>query len=351
MLFLHDCVIIPGMGGFVGQYQSSDLHEATRIFIPPVKTISFNKHLINDDGLLIHELASKQGLDYAKASELVTQYVEDLKKELAEKHRVELEKIGTLYTESGIIKFIPSDTNFSIQHIGLPVVKAVKIEKKKVEQIPVVPIQQEKSEKVEEKPIVELHSTPEKSNKNWWWAVAVLIPILFYSAWVPMKTGLLTNPQNFHYSDLNPFTFQKVKQYKPLVLEKTESIDWLKGNTYSNTEVERVDLDRDTYLYVGIVEPVQHEADTTYVELPKPKKEIKKNNGAYHLIGGCFSKKENANNFIEKMKNLGYDAKIIDTNKGLFRVSVGDFFKRKKAKEIKQKLKEEQDISSWILKK
>ena len=336
------------MGGFVGQYQSSDLHESTHIFIPPVKSISFNKHLVNDDGLLIHEIATKHGIDYAEASEQVNKFVAFLKKELAEKHRVELNKVGTLYTEGNILKFIPSDTNFSIQHIGLPVVKAVKITKKEKE-IPVIPIQE--APKEIEKPIVELHPTAQKSRKNLWWAVAVLIPILFYSAWVPMKTGLFTNPQNFHYSDLNPFTFQKIKQYHPQAIEKTESVDWLKGNEYSTTEIERVDLDDNVYLYVGLVEPVHHQPDSTYVELTQPKEEVKNSSGAYHLIGGCFSKKENANNFIQKMKSLGYDAKILDKNKGLFRVSVSDFFKRKQAKALKQKLKEEQDISSWILKK
>jgi hypothetical protein len=53
LLFEHDCVIIPGFGGFVAQYSSASFEEISQSFVPPSKSILFNKNLINNDGLLL----------------------------------------------------------------------------------------------------------------------------------------------------------------------------------------------------------------------------------------------------------------------------------------------------------
>ena len=42
LLFLHDCVIIPEFGGFVGNNKSAVLNEITRTISPPSKEILFN---------------------------------------------------------------------------------------------------------------------------------------------------------------------------------------------------------------------------------------------------------------------------------------------------------------------
>ncbi|NLA48282.1 MAG: hypothetical protein GX876_02335, partial [Bacteroidales bacterium] len=52
LLFSHDCVIVPGFGGFVGNYAPARIDRATSTFYPPSKQISFNRNLRNNDGLL-----------------------------------------------------------------------------------------------------------------------------------------------------------------------------------------------------------------------------------------------------------------------------------------------------------
>ena len=42
LLFLHDCVILPDFGGFVGNPQSAKLNKITGILSPPSKQILFN---------------------------------------------------------------------------------------------------------------------------------------------------------------------------------------------------------------------------------------------------------------------------------------------------------------------
>ena len=50
LLFLHDCVIIPEFGGFVGNNKSAVLNEITRTISPPSKEILFNLNLQTNDG-------------------------------------------------------------------------------------------------------------------------------------------------------------------------------------------------------------------------------------------------------------------------------------------------------------
>ena len=45
LLFLHDCVILPGFGGFVANYKSAKIDEIRNVFFPPSKDIGFNREI------------------------------------------------------------------------------------------------------------------------------------------------------------------------------------------------------------------------------------------------------------------------------------------------------------------
>ncbi len=61
LLFGHDCVIVPGFGGFIGNYTPARIDKSTSTFYPPVKQISFNRNLNHNDGLLVGRIS-----DHAK---------------------------------------------------------------------------------------------------------------------------------------------------------------------------------------------------------------------------------------------------------------------------------------------
>ena len=64
LLCEHNCVIIPDFGGFVANYESSRLDNHSNLIYAPKKSIVFNKSLQNNDGLLINEIASYEGLTF-----------------------------------------------------------------------------------------------------------------------------------------------------------------------------------------------------------------------------------------------------------------------------------------------
>ncbi len=60
----YDCVIIPGLGGFVANYSPSQFNRAKGLLSPPSKAIIFNRNLINNDGLLMNHLSVNENLSY-----------------------------------------------------------------------------------------------------------------------------------------------------------------------------------------------------------------------------------------------------------------------------------------------
>ena len=66
LLFKHDCVIIPGFGAFIGNYFPSHIDRNEGLFYPPVRRITFNRHLTGNDGLLIGHVSSHLKISYSE---------------------------------------------------------------------------------------------------------------------------------------------------------------------------------------------------------------------------------------------------------------------------------------------
>ncbi len=95
LLYLHDCVIIPGFGGFICDYTPASINEKTGNIIPPSKQVVFNKHIKQNDGLLINWIARKEQIDYEKAQRRLALFCEEVKVRLNQKQNVDFGSIGT----------------------------------------------------------------------------------------------------------------------------------------------------------------------------------------------------------------------------------------------------------------
>ncbi len=78
LLFGHDCVIVPGFGGFIGNYSPAHIDRMTGTFYPPVNQISFNRNLNHNDGLLISKISLSTGVNYGDARNIVEEFVRDI---------------------------------------------------------------------------------------------------------------------------------------------------------------------------------------------------------------------------------------------------------------------------------
>jgi hypothetical protein len=96
LLLENDCVIVPGLGGFIAHYQPAHYEAAEQRYYPPVRTIGFNPQLILNDGLLAQLYMQKFHTDFPDATYRIQHAVEALKDVLFDEGRVEIPGVGEL---------------------------------------------------------------------------------------------------------------------------------------------------------------------------------------------------------------------------------------------------------------
>lgn len=110
LLLKHDCVIVPGLGGFVTQYVPARRVVEENIFLPPYRSVGFNQQLVLNDGLLVQSFMLTAGVDYAEACQLVDAEVAAVKQTLLSEGEYELPGIGTLKLgANGAYDFAPCE--------------------------------------------------------------------------------------------------------------------------------------------------------------------------------------------------------------------------------------------------
>lgn len=94
LLLEHDCVIVPGLGGFIANQASARMDDNdNQCFLPPYRTIGFNRELSVNDGLLVQSYMQAYDAAYPEA---LLQMEKDINK-----MTVQLDTIGS-YTLDGI---------------------------------------------------------------------------------------------------------------------------------------------------------------------------------------------------------------------------------------------------------
>ena len=97
LLLEHDCVIVPGLGGFIANYADATYSgNGENLFLPPYRTIGFNQQLQVNDGLLVQSYMSTYDTSYPFANLQMEQDLEKILHELDIKGVYELQNLGVL---------------------------------------------------------------------------------------------------------------------------------------------------------------------------------------------------------------------------------------------------------------
>ena len=312
LLCEHNCVVIPDFGGFVANYESARIDSRSHFMYAPKKSIVFNKSLQNNDGLLVNEIASCEGLTFKQAKKELDKYVLDLKESLKLYKKVFIEEVGTLlYTSEGNILFVQSNSrNHLLDSFGLSTVQYPAIQRTSV--------QEQFEEKI--KHIDKKHLTSNK--KVWLKAAAVLLPLFMVSALgISNKKKIQTT-----YANLSPFSSSTTK-----IVETKKSYSLDKFDIESPTN----DIEQAVISF--------YEAKDNLVTAPI---ELDK----HFIIAGAFSSEKNAKKMIAKLKGADFgNSKIVNqSHSGLYRVCFDGFSNSSEALSALRKIKKT-NPSAWLL--
>ena len=348
----HNCVIVPSFGGFVAKQVSAKIDYSSGKMFPPSKSLLFNKQLINNDGLLISEFSQSNGLSYEEATQKVQAKVSEWQKILSSGSRIELDRIGYLFFDAEKNLCFEQDRFFNLllESFGLGQVHFLTEEDVKiverlhqidpVEKVPAISIEKEKT--IDKQPVVlavveeplEKETTgapviahPEKRRIWRYVAAACILPIAFYSIWIPMKTDVLESGV-ISINDFNPFHTQADGSYEMVDLDEI-SVDEESEATLEE-QIEELEPGHDAYTYaydetvnVSVALEGEEAAPTDEHVSEEPVNDETFEANAMHYVVGCFGDKSNATNLVAKLKAEGMEAKIVDYHNGLHRVSAG----------------------------
>ena len=102
----HDCVILPGYGGFIGNYAPARIDPVSHSFVPPSKKILFNINLKQNDGLLCNRLVTDEGVSYDDALALVNELVTTIRHNLKSGKSFIIPEVGRLFAgREGTLQF------------------------------------------------------------------------------------------------------------------------------------------------------------------------------------------------------------------------------------------------------
>ena len=122
LLYKHKCVILPGFGAFLINEKKAERNTVAKYATPRQEVISFNKQIINNDGLVANFLTQKHDISYEEGITRIENYIASLWDILNTKKNVEVAEVGTFYlTKENKLVFVPyHSVNFSISSFGLP---------------------------------------------------------------------------------------------------------------------------------------------------------------------------------------------------------------------------------------
>lgn len=329
LLYRHECVIIPGFGGFVSNFAPARINPSTHVFTPPSRILTFNKNLRNNDGLLANHIAGQEGLSFMHALDKLREFVNLAQARLDAGEPFQIQGLGKILADKeGKLNFIPEEghtflpSSFGLQPFRFPPIKREELAKKIEKQF-----KDRVAPEVEVKGVKKRRVRPAR-------VIAMAASFLFLAAlvYIPWQTTLM---EQHGLADLNPFKSLKPYTYserqvspelspEPLKMER----EWIysESDLYSSLRVTDEGPER-------IVLLKKNPADPDNTQVKNHSKDIaSQGHGRYHLIAGAFAVPENATNYVSKLRGEGLNAGILDQQFSALRyVSVGSYPTREEA--------------------
>ncbi len=381
MFWDHDCVMLPGLGGFVCNPRSAWYDEAKRQIVPPSRDVLFNARLTTNDGLVANELMAKRGVMYPEALKAVEALVEHLQQQLEVGTTVELPGLGKLYREEDQQVRFMADAEFermlqSFGHASIPLVAREVAAAKPVTATPKA-VNAPSPEPAVAKPSEEARVIPFRVQLARA-AAAVAIPLTLAGAY------LLADPAgNETLLGSNPLwnavpvmaTYAPVERdadvaamAEAVQTEQGESIeafvartDWegllefdvhegrpaaggLRVMVPAQPEAEALELVVEAEIVEEVVTPVVHETPDPIpapVAEPAPVK--------FMIVGGAFGVQANAEKLASSMRSEGFDTSLhYQNHNGLTVVSMGGYATEASAREALADARARGHEKAWL---
>lgn len=308
LLFEQECVIIPNFGGFLSQYKSAEIDHLQHLIYPPTKTISFNRQLKNDDGLLANTYSLLNNVSFAEAAVIVKNWATNFEENLKKNESAVLPKIGTFKWDkkTSTIAFEFDETqNYLAESYGLLPVNAVPIQRNAPVLSPIAPIVEMVQKNEEDAGLTAPFLNNKKKKRDYSSVVSFVAGVAFALA--------LTLPIfNIHAPNLNLNEANVFSVFSKWFEPKTINAEPI---AFDNNAIPPVSTD----IKVGkpnFVSEVKAEKKAIVVANEVVPTAATIENSKYQIVLGSFTKADNAENYVAKIKSENVSLNVVFYKKG-----------------------------------
>lgn len=336
LLLSHDCVIIPGFGGFIAHHVDAHYDEDERLFLPPYRTLGFNPQLTLNDSLLAQSYVEAYDMSYPDALRQIENEVNELNGILHTESEYKMGGVGILRVNiEGNIEFEPCEAGiltpevYGLSDLGF---KRLKDVVPLTETVAVAEMKHAENETAEEIPSSALlgytDSDTEEDNsalviKMSWVRNAVAI-----AAAIACFFLLATPVAN---SDLGNKT---MSQLQGNIIYKLMP----KDSNMTPAEPIAYKENKKVVAQESVVKPAE----------PKVEKQEK---DIYCIVLASQVKRSNAEEFVEKLKNRGISDARITVENGTIRVVCGEYNDQAQAyNRLNEMSVDEEFADAWVYK-
>jgi hypothetical protein len=309
LLLQHDCVILPGMGGFIANYKSAEFDVAQKTVIPPSRQILFNTNLVHNDGLLYAYISKETGYGYKEVQAIAEVYFKTIKYEIGKGLKFTIDDLGYFFLNRvRQVEFKQELTdNLLLTSYGLPYLKY-----KEFDRIPVRTKYYHAADDID--PVIR-----QRRIRRWVYTSAAACLIAAMTL-MPVRMGNL----NISSFDVRP----------------TDS--HLKEQPVMEIGAETTTPETDVQTLAG--------EQTLSPDPAEPVKAISANEVSYHIIVGSFKEINNARQLQHQMVQEGFKAEILTGDNAYYRVSAEQFPEKQAAIAALSSFRAKQAYkSAWLL--
>jgi cell division protein FtsN len=320
LLYDHECVIVPELGGFLSSYTPSRIHAAQHLVTPPSKKIAFNVFLRQNDGLLANYIVQSESVSYPEAVREIEAYVDNCNRDLSSGKKFVIERVGVLNrdSESNIQFEAFSNVNYLKDSFGLSPVQFIPVQNNDFEK----QVEQQLRDFISLRPSQAQPRQPAFAKKI---RLNALNSLLLGGSliWLCLNVYIVT-PKNVNFASLNPFSVS-TKTEPSVSPSETKS----KSEIYTQPNTARTET-------VYVKTPVTAALPESVAPAPAIKLEdaiSKKTNAKnYFIVAGAFNSIVNATRKEAELKKQGFaSANIIENKDGLKLVCYDGYATREEA--------------------
>ncbi len=333
----NDQAYVPRLGTFHAKNLKADIDPSKKEMKPPVRSVSFKQETSKDNSF-IEFLARVDGKSPDTIKKELGKWVDDLKKEIVAKKKVELPGLGHLGVNSAkkvVFKALPN-LNISPETLGMQPVKA--------EVIAAIKEEVKDSEKYSESKKTEEKKEPKIEDKK----KDIVAPVAAAS---DSKSPLEETPKGPVKKEVK----KEEEKKNPLVLVLIILVILVVasgiGYYFLSQHKEPVVVEKPEPVAEPEPEPVVEPEPEPQPE-PKPVITISEKSGRFYVVGNSFEVEANAYKYRENvMSNGAKDSKIIlpDNKSRLYRVSLAEADNLDEAVNKMEDLRADYGNTIWVL--